>query len=294
MFVDAIERAGGFTRAIHTIARLWGAKNIVPGSGTFFFVNCDGWALTCAHVAKQFLDAAQIAEQFNAFKAERDLIPEGKNRNHAVHLLEKKHGYGPGKPLELHSRLIGCVEGPLNIDIKFHPGLDVALLKFNGFTRLLCDTFPTFARDDDDLKQGKSLCRLGFPFPEFNNYGYDESTDSIGWTATGQELTPRFPIDGMVTRHVADEAGKIIAFELSTPGIRGQSGGPAFDIEGKVWGMQSITKHLDLDFDVDVEVMRGAGVKRIQESAFLHVGGCIHVKVLKEFMREHNVSFHEG
>jgi len=72
------------------------------------------------------------------------------------------------------------------------------------------------------------------PFPEFTNYGYDPISDTIVWTESGQESSPRFPIDGMLTRHVGDTSGKIIAFELSTPGIRGQSGGTAFDTEGRV------------------------------------------------------------
>lgn len=293
MFVEAIERVAEFTRAIHSIARLWGAKNVIPGSSTLFFINRDGWAMTCAHVAKQFIDGQQITDRFAEFKRERENLSQGKNR-HAVNMLEKKFGYKPGHPLELHTRLIGCVEGPLNLDIKFHPSLDVALLKFNGFTKLLCDRFPTFARDGDSLKQGKSLCRLGFPFPEFSNYGYDDATDSIGWTQTGQDLTPRFPMDGMLTRHVAGEGGQLIAFELSTPGIRGQSGGPVFETAGKICGMQSLTKHLDLEFDVDLEVQRGASRRRVQESAFLHVGGCIHVNVLKDFMRANGVQFNEG
>ena len=144
------------------------------------------------------------------------------------------------------------------------------------------------------LKQGKTLCRLGFPFPEFNNFAYYPDIDQISWTNTGKEGTPRFPIEGMLTRLVADDGGKIIAFELSTPGIRGQSGGPAFDAEGRVWGMQSLTKHLDLDFDVDVEVQRGAAKRRVKDSAFLHVGGCIHIDALKAFMRDNSVKFEEG
>jgi hypothetical protein len=81
---------------------------------------------------------------------------------------------------------------------------------------------------------------------------------------------------------------------MSTPGLRGQSGGPAFDTEGRVWGMQSSTKHLDLDFDVDIEVLRGGRRKRVTNSPFLHVGNCIHVNVLKSFMRSMGVKFQEG
>lgn len=294
MFVTAIERAGGFTRAIHTITRLWGSKEIIPGSGTLFFVNNEGWALTCAHVAQLFVEGQKLAERFAAFKAERAQIPVGNRRRHNVNLLEKRFGFRPGQAIELNCRLVGCVDGALNLDIKIHQTLDIALLKFNGFSRILCDNFPVFARDGSALRQGKSICRLGFPFPEFTNFAYYPDIDQINWTNTGQEASPRFPIEGMLTRHVADPEGRIIAFELSTPGIRGQSGGPAFDSEGRVWGMQSLTKHLDLDFDVDVEVQRGASKRRIKDSAFLHVGGCIHIDALKEFMRENRVNFQEG
>jgi len=294
MFVSAIETASQFTRAIHTIIRTWGSETIIPGSGTLFFVNSEGWALTCAHVAKQLTDGQVVAQKFAAFKSERAQIAAGKNQRNALHQLERKYAYRPGEAIELYTRLIACVDGGLNLDIKFHPTLDIALLKFSGFSKLHCSRFPVFGANSGDLKQGKSICRLGFPFPEFSNYGYDKVTDSIGWTTGGKELTPQFPIDGMVTRHVGDGNGNIIAFEVSTPGIRGQSGGPAFDTDGRVWGMQSMTTHLDLNFDVDADVLRGSSVKRVKDSAFLHAGVCVHVDPIKAFMKENGVKFNEG
>lgn len=294
MFVKAIEEVAGYTKAIHIIQRVWGASRIVPGSATMFFVNSDGWALTCAHVAKNFIDGGNLAERFNAFREERSQIPADRNERNATNQLERKYGFKPGETVELHTRMLDCVEGPLKLDIQIHKTLDLALLHFDGVTKVLCDNYPVFGQDSSNLKQGMSICRLGYPFPEFNNYGYNSLTDSIGWTDKGQENTPRFPIDGMLTRHVGDTDGNIIAFELSTPGIRGQSGGPAFDTQGRVWGMQSLTRHLDLDFDIDVEVQRGTKVKRVQDSAFLHAGGCIHIDPIKEFMREHGVKFQEG
>ena len=68
---------------------------------------------------------------------------------------------------------------------------------------------------------------------------------------------------------------------------------PAFDVDGKVWGMQSATNHLDLNFDVNVEVIRIGQKKTIRDSAFLHVGHCVHVDILKSFMKQHNVVFQE-
>ena len=49
-----------------------------------------------------------------------------------------------------------------------------------------------------------------------------------------------------------------------------------------------------LDFDVDMEVVRRGRRKQVTDSAFLHVGHCIHIEVLKTFMRDHSVSFAEG
>src|SRR5688572_32992035 len=97
----------------------------------------------------------------------------------------------------------------------------------------------------------------------------------------------------MLTRHLRDNDGQVFGFEMSTPGLRGQSGGPVFDINGKVWGMQSATNHLDLDFDVNQDVVRNGTIKRVQDSAFLHVGHCIHVDTLKSFMKENGVRFQE-
>jgi len=294
VFVAAIERAAEFTRPIHTITRLWGSTSVIPGAATLFFVNGEGWALTCAHVARQFSIADQVLAKFRQFKAELAAVPSGKKARQARRALERKYGYTIKTPVEMFNRFVNCVEEPLDIEGRTHPSLDVALLHFRNFTRLLCTTFPVFSRDGSSLKQGKFLCRLGFPFPEFTNFEYDSVSDEIRWTTTGRPETPRFPIEGMVTRHILGQSGQIAGFELSTPGLRGQSGGPAFDADARIWGMQAATNHLDLDFDVDVEVLRAGHKRRVQDSAFLHVGHCVHVDVLKQFMRDNGVAFEEG
>jgi hypothetical protein len=293
VFVAAIERAAEFTRPLHVIFRYFGSTVVRPGTATLFFVNPDGWALTCRHVTEQFALVNAVNGRYRAFKAERAALGE-KHRRHQVRDLERKYGLGKDELAELKFKVINCIDGGSGIRAIPHPTLDIALLKFQDFTILHCKTFPVFAREGGDLKQGMFLCRLGFPFPEFTNFAYDVTADAIDWTAEGRQDTPRFPIEGMVTRHSGPAIGTITGFELSTPGLRGQSGGPAFDAEGRVWGMQSETTHLDLDFDVDTEVARGGVRKPVKESAFLHVGRCVHVDALKAFMRENNVAFADG
>lgn len=293
MFVTAIERAAEFTRPIHTIHRYFGSTDVHPGAATLFFVNSDGWALTCAHVAKHLMASQAINQRYKRFRAERDALGNNKTRK-AVSQLQHRYGLNPKQVAESIVLFVNCIQGQLNLKIEPHPTLDVALLKFSDFTQLNCSSFPLFASNGVDLKQGKSLCRLGFPFPEFTNYSYDSASESINWNHQGREDSPRFPIEGMVTRHIGGSQNTITGFELSTPGLRGQSGGPAFDSEGRVWGMQSATNHLDLNFDVDMSVVRDGKKKHVTDSAFLHVGQCIHVDVLKAFMREKDVGFTEG
>ena len=294
MFIDAIEIVSAFTRAIHSISRNYGSTVIQAGAGTMFFINSDGWALTCGHVAKQLLATKNVAAKRKAFMDELSARSGSKKKKQLLRELEKKYSYKKDNIYELYNRFINCIEGKLNADIKLHDKIDVALIHFKDFSRLLCDSFPIFAKNGSDLKQGKFLCRLGFPFVEFTNFAYDSTADKIDWTTTGRKGTPIFPIEGMMTRRVIDNTEKVIGFELSTPGLRGQSGGPAFDIEGKIWGMQASTAHLDLDFDVNQEVIRTGRKKKVSDHAFLHVGHCIHVNILKEFMQQHNVNFQEG
>lgn len=293
MFVSAIERATAFTRPIHFITRYYGSTEVHAGAATLFFINSDGWALTCQHVAAELLGADQLLARYTDFKAKRSQTKGQKKEKQLLKELERQSGFLPGVPVEVYWNVMNCIEGQLHARIIPHPTLDIALVHFHGYDRLLCTEFPIFAENDSQLKQGKFLCRLGFPFPEFTNYAYHAALEKIVWTSTGRINTPRFPIEGMVTRHLIKD-NAVVGFEMSTPGLRGQSGGPAFDTDARVWGMQAATNHLDLSFDVDADVMRGAKKTRVQDHAFLHVGQCVHVALLKEFMGANGVSFRAG
>jgi len=293
MFVEAIEKAGKYTRPIFAISRNYGSTQVIPGASTLFFINSDGWALTCGHVVDILVAAEQINKNYQSFKTELASQQNVKKNKSILHGVEKKYQFNKNITIELQLQFVNCIEGYLEINFFKHPKHDLALLKFNNFNKLLCDSFPYFPKDTTRLKQGIFLCRLGFPFPEFSNFAYETETDKIIWTNTGRKDSPIFPIEGMLTRHLLDKDGHVFGFEMSTPGLRGQSGGPVFDTDGKVWGMQFSTRHLDLDFDVNQEVLRNGLTKRVQDSAFLHVGNCIHVEIMKSFMRELNVEFQE-
>ena len=291
MFVTAIEEVDKFTRPIHTITRTYGGL-MSPGSATLFFVNEDGVAITCKHVAQLILDSDTVNLKYNTFKKEKALIPQDNKFKGKLIGLETKYALKKDSVIQIKNNFVNCFPGITHFTCHLHPTLDLAIIEFKGQNQNLYNSYATFV-DQNKIKQGKSLCRLGYPFPEFTNFQYNQVTDDIEWTATGNQSSPRFPIDGIITRFGADQ-NQVATIELSTPGLRGQSGGPLFDTHGLVYGMQSMTHHLHLGFDVkDLEVVSDGKKTNVSNYPFLHVGHCIHVDRIKEFLKQFNIKYYE-
>lgn len=293
MFIKAIEDVSKFTRPLHTIMRNYEGL-ISPGTATFFFVNEDGVAITCKHVLNLIIQADAINNQYKLFKSDLANVPNDNKYKIKIHGLELKHKLKKETTIQVKNNFVNCVDAMTSMTCHAHPTLDLAIIIFEGFTKKLYDSYATFVSDPNKMKQGKYLCRLGFPFPEFNNFQHNPVTDDIEWTNTGVQNSPSFPIDGIITRFVGDGQGQIIATELSTPGLKGQSGGPLFDSDGLVYGMQYETSHLHLGFDIkDKEVINDGKKSKVSNAPFLHVGHCIHVDRIKEFLTLHNIKFYQ-
>jgi ribosomal protein L24E len=294
MFVDAIEKVDQFTRPIHFIVRYYGGTDIVPGTGTLFFVNEEGTAVTCGHVARQILYARSIYENYLKFKSELRKFERDPGFDTERGNLEKKYKINPNSPIRILSNFVNCVSSYKTVSIHLHPTLDLAIIQFRDFSSRSYSGYAHFLKTSNRIKKGKYLCRIGYPFPEFTNYHYDKHTNDIVWTTEGRIDTPSFPIDGIVTRHIG-ENNHIVGVEMSTPGLRGQSGGPLFDGNGIIYGMQSSTRHLHLGFDqVNREVITDGQSRRVSNYPFLNVGQCVHVDVIKSFLREKRVKFYES
>jgi len=294
MFVNAIEKVAKFTRPIHTISKFYRSNDIIPGAATLFFVNDKGYAVTCKHVIELLKQSEKINKNYTAFKAERDRLPsDGKNGRNLEGLL-LKYKIQDKTTVQLKNTFVDCVDKMSGFTTHVHPNYDLAILKFNDFNKLYCNEFAIFKKDSNDIQQGKFLCRLGFPFSEFTNFKYNEQIDEIGWTKEGVTSSPRFPIEGMVTRFLGDNKGGKFGIELSTPGLRGQSGGPLFDSNGIVCGMQSSNKNLHLGFDIEnAEILVKGQRKKVSDYSFIHLGQCIHADIIKAFLKQHNVEFKE-
>jgi hypothetical protein len=293
MFVNSIEEISKFTRPIHTITRNYKDTVVSPGAATLFFVNEDGCAITCKHVVDLIGNRQAINDHYNKFKSEKALI--GKNKhNQRIKTLETTYNFKEGTIIQLKELFVGVTSEPT---FKYrwinHPKYDLSILICEDFKNPLYQSHARFLKDSSTLRQGKFLCRLGFPFPEFTNFQYNATSDDIEWTTTGIQETPRFPIEGMLTRHLINE-GEMFGIELSTPGLRGQSGGPLFNQDGLICGMQSSTNHLHLGFDMkNFEYKANGRSIKVTNQPFLHVGHCIHVDIIKSFLRDNNIKFHE-
>ena len=294
MFVDAIEKVTQFTRPIMFISRNYKSDTVVPGLATLFFINDSGCAITCKHVAEMILQADTINQGYRNFTAAALTAKATNPCNYKkeIRLLEKHFGYHSGITVNAKCQFME-IPTPFNdLTIHTHPYYDLAIIQFNGFSSLNYNPDNIYLLDDgEDIKQGKSLCRLGFPFPEFTNFQYNSIADDIEWTS-GAACVPCFPMDGIVTRHLCNENNIIFGIELSTPGLKGQSGGPLFDSQGRIYGMQFATHHLHLGFDMDRESMIINGERKmINNQPFLHVGQCLHIDIIKAFLDQHNISY---
>jgi hypothetical protein len=293
MFENSIEAVSAFTRPVHTILRTYTGKQIIPASSTLFFVNAEGFAITCKHVIDLLTSSEKINQTYLEFKKERDSIPKDGKFKARLKGLEMKYKYSSETVIQIKNNFVDCVDAMSGFTWHVHPKYDLAILKFNDYKTLHYTGYAKFLKDSSKIRQGNFLCRLGFPFPEFNNFRYNEITDDIEWTKVGNQGSPRFPIEGMVTRFLAEE-NKLFGIELSTPGLKGQSGGSLFNEKGTIYGMQFSTKHLHLGFDIiDKEILAGNKIKKVSDYSFMHLGQCVHVDIIKEFLTEKNVVFYE-
>lgn len=295
MFIEAIEKILQFTRPLHTISRTYSGL-LLPGSATIFFVNEQGVAVTCKHVAQLIINADKMSQQYLQYKVERNRIARDPKYKKNVMGLDVKFHYTKDSFIQMKNNFVNCFDKIENITIHMHQDLDLAILEFKGFNEIRYQSHATFLKDGTQIKQGKYLCRVGFPFPEYNNFRYNESNDDIEWTTEGLNHSPAFPLDGIITRMMATAPGQpFTGIEMSTPGLRGQSGGPLFDTQGLVYGMQYATRHLHLGFDMyDKEIIQDGTRKKISNHPFLHVGQCIHADSIKAFLNQHQVSYREA
>jgi len=177
-------------------------------------------------------------------------------------------------------------------DFKVLPEADLAIGRLEPFDGSSLPQYPVL-KNPKNLPFGTSLCKLGYPFYQVP-VKFDEVTGNFELSLDAFSF-PRFPLEGIYRRNMvvpnSDYGGRPIQFlETSSPGLRGQSGGPVFDSRGTVWAIQSKTIHIPLGFSPTV---KDKG-REIEEHQFLNVGLGVHPTLLTQFLRDNGVVFEES
>jgi hypothetical protein len=219
------------------------------GCGTFIVVNRDGWILTAAHILAELQVINSHQPELTDFERQRDAILNdhalaGKQKNKQIGRLHRNPDW-----VRKQAVMWGGLPAQLGTALT-DPLSDIGIGKLTPFDPTWVQGYPIFKDPAEPMPFGTSLCRLGYPLHQINAT-FDEQTGQFA-LAPGVLPIPRFPNDGIYTRAVfmdsPDGKRKTRFIETSTPGLRGQSGGPIFDRNGHVWAIQSRTQSLPLGF----------------------------------------------
>ncbi len=285
MFAKACERVYKFTRPLIISTRTVDGT-VSSSCGTFIIINPEGWILTAGHLFDSFVkyqqDMKKIkeVEEINARKASM-AVPGAMTLPDTIQ--------PDPKWITNHSFWWGG-DGLRITSVYVNREIDVALAKLDGFRPDMVQEYPIF-RDPDTMRPGTSICRTGFPFANIAT-DFDEGSKSFR-IRNGVLPLPFFPNDGIHTRNVLKQNKSkegnydMLYVETSTPGLKGQSGGPIFDTNGHIYAMQVQTNHIPLGFHPISEY----DGKSIVENQFLNVGIGVHGKLLQQIMRDHHISF---
>jgi trypsin-like peptidase len=286
VFVEALKRAAEFTGPVVTSMRHRDGT-VACGAAAFVVVNDEGWIVTAAHV----LNASVVFDQHRQELAAYELRVQQIDASGATQKAKNKQL----RSLPTNDKWITNMsywwarDGISITDVKILEGADLAIGKVDPFDPAFVKTYPTF-KVPPDMEPGRSLCRLGYPFYEISAT-YDSAADVFA-LAPGTLPIPRFPLEGIFTRNIAVEIDPappvpIRLLETSTPGLRGQSGGPIFDVDGRVWGIQTHTAHFPLGFSPEVTDANG---RTTVENQFLNVGQGVHSETVVAFLAHHGVT----
>ncbi|MCY4488723.1 MAG: serine protease [Deltaproteobacteria bacterium] len=262
MFQKALQIARQFTWPVIVSQRRESGK-LSSQMATHTILNEHGWTLTAYHVVKAM---ENLSAEVKLSSGRRGSNRAARRRHDVGRVTDWASWWGE--------------DNWTLTDIHYDEEADLAVGRLYPFDPKRVAGYPVFKKPDANFVPGVQLCKLGFPFfgvvPRF-----DPATRSFSMPA-GTLPVPLFPVEGMFirTQVVRFENGRKIPFvETSSPGLPGQSGGPTFDEEGRVWAMQSRTTHYPLDF----------GNSHLVENFNTGVG--LHAKTILECLEKWGIAF---
>ena len=290
MFGKAVAIAAGFTRPM-VISSRTARGECASAIGAYVVVNAQGWILTAAHlldIVRRHQESARRHEGYrgNVVEFHRDLAADKRYRRKGVRTFQR-----PAADSVRHHSVWWGADGVRLVEARMMPAADLALGRLDPFDAASVARYPVFKDLARGYAPGRSLCKLGFPLHRIEPL-YDETANTFT-LPEGSVPLPMLPLDGMFTRVVNTRApgtgaGEPSAFiETSSPSLIGQMGGPVFDAEAVVWGIQSHTAHHALGFHPPVP---GAAAGQV-EHQFLNTGLAVHAGVIRGWLDAEGVAY---
>lgn len=285
MFAEAYEIASEFTQPVIISTRKFNG-DVNCGIASFVIINDEGWFLSATHILQSLHLFEQHKTEIASYDEKRNSIENNPNFSDQQKVKRTRRLKTNSDWITHHSFWWG------HDDLRatsFQGVSDLLVGKFETFNPDMVKTYPTF-KNPNNLLSGTSLCKLGFPF-HVAQASFDETKNMFN-LAPGTLPVPRFPIEGIFTRSIFTPGkygnGHTVKFmETSSPGLRGQSGGPIFDKNGTIWGIQSHTTSLPLGFEPTVK----QGNREVVESQFLNVGVGIHPEVIVNVLNDMGIKY---
>lgn len=289
MFASALNSVRQFTRPVIISTRRFDGS-VECGIGAFVILNDQGWMATAAHIfdaegekVQHDKERSEYNDKRAAIENNKTLFPKQKARELASLRTNPKWITNISYWWAKDAHMVKVCH--------FLREVDLAVAQLGAFEPSDFKVYPKLM-NPAAMKPGTSVCRLGYPFHNATAT-FDTSVNAFRIPDDVFPI-PEFPNEGIFTRNlfIRTTAGitKLKLIETSSPGLRGQSGGPIFDQHGNLWGIQSRTEHLPLGFSPSVVI---AG-KNVVEHQFLHVGRGYHVETLRDVLKERGIQFAES
>jgi hypothetical protein len=285
MFKNGYEIASKFTQPLIVAYRFFN-NSVESGLGTFIILNNEGWIMTAAHNLEIFFAHEQHRKEMMDYQQKIDKI----NSNIQLKESEKKRLIKTIKHNKVWVTDCMIWLGNENVSIQeshIYIDHDIAFLRVDAAALEGFTDYPKI-KDPNNLKNGTSLCKLGFPFYPINAT-FDNKTRQFNFPPNLLPI-PRFPIEGIYTRNIItgqsiDGTMDVMYIETSSPGLKGQSGGPIIDTDGNIYAVQSKNLTLPLGFTGTIEYKN----KQVDEHQFINVGIGVHTKTITTLLNKHNI-----
>ena len=272
MFRNAIKNGLEYIRPLLTGKLIYKDKVIMNNLSTLIVLNKNGDILTTLNNAELFLIEDDNNEVYpNILKEIDEESSERKKRK-----LEEKYGIKDNSIVGIHNIIIDIAKNPGRLNIIKHPYLDLAIIKIEHNKNILVKNFPKFVSTPPEI--GTSVCNLGFAFPEYKTFKYDQETHKI--TTTNEVMNfPVFPNEGIITRNIIDKENNLSMIETSNEVINGTQGGVLLNQDGNVLGMLAGTNIIKSTLPNDDFTMR--------------LGITINSQTIIKFLKDNNIEFEE-